>query len=174
VTTAGATGAKAGTIVLALNSGSSSLKFGLYRIDPSRADILLTGEAEAIGASSADARLAIDMFRYSVRNEVAAMVADLGGVELIVFTGGIGENDPKTRASVCAGLGWLGVSLEEDRNLAGQNPLNDRASRSAVRVLPSREDEQIARHAWALAIENRTLQWSGLRPRRPLPTLTAR
>lgn len=101
--------------------------------------------------SNADAQLAIDMFRYSVRKEVAAMIAALGGIDLIVFTGGIGENDPQTRASVCAGLDWIGVSLDEGRNLSATNPLNDQGSRCTVQVLPSREDEQIARHAWALA-----------------------
>ena len=51
-----------------------------------------------------DARLAIDMFCYSVRKQIAAMMAALGGVDLIVFTGGIGENDGEVRASICAGL----------------------------------------------------------------------
>jgi acetate kinase len=101
-------------------------------------------------SSDTDAQLAIDMFHYSVRKEVAGMIAALGGIDLIVFTGGIGENDPRTRASVCAGLEWIGVSLDEARNLSATNPLNDQVSRCAVRVLPSREDEQIARHAWAL------------------------
>ena len=101
-------------------------------------------------SSNTDAQLAIDMFHYSVRKEVAGMIAALGGIDLIVFTGGIGENDPRTRASVCAGLEWIGVSLDEARNLSATNPLNDQVSRCAVRVLPSREDEQIARHAWAL------------------------
>jgi acetate kinase len=90
-------------------------------------------------ASNADARLAIEMFCYSVRKAVAAMVAALDGVDLLVFTGGIGENDGESRAAICAGLSWIGVRLDEA-------PISDPASRCAVRVLASQEDQQIARH----------------------------
>jgi acetate kinase len=100
--------------------------------------------------SNADARLAIQMFCYSVRKQVAAMIAALDGVDLVVFTGGIGENDEEVRAAICRGLSWIGVSLDETRNAFANNPVNDSASRCRVRVLPSQEDEQIARHTWAL------------------------
>jgi acetate kinase len=101
-------------------------------------------------SSNADARLAIQMFCYSVRKQVAAMIAALDGVDLIVFTGGIGENDGEARAAICGGLAWIGVSLDEGRNRSANNPINDPASRCQVRVLASQEDEQIARHTWAL------------------------
>jgi acetate kinase len=102
------------------------------------------------GSSNADARLAIQMFCYSVRKQVAAMIAALDGVDLVVFTGGIGENDEEARAAICGGLSWIGVSLDEARNRSANNPINDPASRCSVRVLASEEDEQIARHTWAL------------------------
>jgi acetate kinase len=92
--------------------------------------------------SNPAARLAIDMFCYSVRKAIAAMIAVLGGVDVIVFTGGIGENDSEVRASICAGLSWAGISLDTTRDLA--------ASHSLVKVLASQEDEQIARHTWSL------------------------
>ncbi len=101
-------------------------------------------------ASNSDARLAIEMFCYSVRKQVAAMIAVLDGVDILVFTGGIGENDAQVRAEVCRGLSWIGVSLDEPRNRSAGNPVSDSASRCQVHVLPSQEDEQIARHAWAL------------------------
>lgn len=101
-------------------------------------------------SSNADARLAIQMFCYSVRKQVAAMIAALDGVDMIVFTGGIGENDTEARAAICGGLAWIGVSLNEVRNRSANNPINDPASRCSVLVLASREDEQIARHTWAL------------------------
>jgi acetate kinase len=100
--------------------------------------------------SNADARLAIQMFCYSVRKQVAAMIAALDGVDLLVFTGGIGENDEEVRAAICRGLSWIGVSLGEGRRAAANNPVNDPTSRSCVRVLSSQEDEQIARHTWAM------------------------
>lgn len=85
--------------------------------------------------ASADARLAIEMFCYSVRKQIAAMIAVLGGVDMVVFTGGIGENDEKVRAAICGGLSWAGVNLD-----------NDPASPGRVLTLASQEDEQIARH----------------------------
>ena len=101
-------------------------------------------------ASSRDARLAIKMFCYSVRKQVAAMIAVLGGLDMLVFTGGIGENDAQVRAEICAGLSWIGVSLDASRNRAANNPISGDTSRCQVFVLASQEDEQIARHAWAL------------------------
>jgi acetate kinase len=101
-------------------------------------------------STNADARLAIQMFCYSVRKQVAAMIAALGGVDLIVFTGGIGENDVAARAAICGGLSWLGVSLDPARNRSGENPISGPPSRCAVYVLPSQEDEQIARHTRVL------------------------
>jgi acetate kinase len=78
------------------------------------------------------------------------MIAALGGIDLLVFTGGIGENDVETRAAICGGLSWLGVGLNPTRNRSGENPVSEPASRCTVHVLPSQEDEQIAYHTWAL------------------------
>ena len=101
-------------------------------------------------SSNANARLAIQMFCYSVRKQLAAMIAALDGVDLIVFTGGIGENDWEARAAICGGLSWIGVGLDEARNRSAKNPISDTASRCPVLVLASQEDEQIARHSWAV------------------------
>ena len=86
------------------------------------------------------------------------MIAVLDGLDLLVFTGGIGENDAEVRAAICRGLSWIGIRLDPLRNQAADNPQNsmiigpihDAASRCEVRVLASREDAQIARHTWAL------------------------
>ena len=112
---------------------------------------------EAAGTNVA-ARLAIQMFCQSVCKQVAAMIAVLDGLDLLVFTGGIGENDAEVRAAICRGLAWIGIRLDPLRNQAAGSPLNstiigpihDSASRSQVRVLASREDAQIARLTWAL------------------------
>src|SRR6202047_2903539 len=93
--------------------------------------------------SNPDARLAIQLFCYSVRKQVAAMIAALDGGDLIVFTGGIGENDAAVRAAICGGLSSIGVSLNPARNRSGENPISEPGSRCAVYVLPSQEDEQI-------------------------------
>ena len=91
-------------------------------------------------SSNADARLAIEMFCISVRKQVLAMAAALGGVDAIVFTGGIGENDALARAEICRGLSWMGVELDQ----AG--------ARCRVLVLPSQEDQQIALHTRELTV----------------------
>lgn len=113
-------------------------------------DLNMTYVMDPVAASNRDARLAIEMFCYSARKEVVAMVVVLGGLDMLVFTGGIGENDAPVRTEVCAALSWIGVSLDESRNRAASNPVSDGASRCQVLVLASREDEQIARHAWVL------------------------
>jgi len=120
---------------------------GLLGISGVGSDMRQLHEASA---SIADARLAIDMFCYEVRKQIAGMIAALDGVDRVVFTGGIGENDAIVRASICDGLAWIGVSLDQDRNRSASNPLNDAASRCTVQVLASQEDEQIARHTLAL------------------------
>jgi acetate kinase len=103
----------------------------------------------AAAASNADAALAVRMFCYAVRKQLAAMWVVLDGVDAIVFTGGIGEHDAAVRAEVCAGLSSLGVQLDEVRHRALANPISSDGSSCQVYVLPSLEDEQIARHTHA-------------------------
>ena len=120
---------------------------GLLGISGVSGDVRRLHEA---AASNHDARLAIEMFCLSVRKQVAAMSAVLGGLDMLVFTGGIGEHDAQVRAAICSGLSWIGVSLDDSRNRSASNPVSDCASRCQVLVLASQEDEQIARHAWGL------------------------
>jgi acetate kinase len=92
-------------------------------------------ELHAAAASSDEAGLAIAMFCYSVRKQIAAMAAALGGIDMLVFTGGIGENDAAVRTSICEGLEGLAI----------------RTDSVGVRVMPSQENKQIAQHTWRLA-----------------------
>jgi len=107
-------------------------------------------QLHAAEASNADARLAIEMFCYSVRKQIAAMIAVLDGVDRLVFTGGIGENDSAVRAAICAALSWIGISLDERRNEATHSAIHNLSSRCAVNVFSSQEEQQIARHTWKL------------------------
>ncbi len=93
-------------------------------------------ELHAAEAAHAEARLAIEMYVMAVRKQVAAMVAVLGGIDRLVFTGGIGENDAAVRAEICRGLAWAGLDAQ--------------ARGPSVQVLASQEDEEIARHTAAL------------------------
>ena len=101
-----------------------------------------------------DARLAIDMFCYQIGQSIAAMAAALGGVDLIVFTGGIGEHAPQIRAGVCAGLAHLGVVLDKACNAANDGTISAAASRCEVRVIATNESLMIARHTRRIVFEN--------------------
>ena len=103
-----------------------------------------------VAASNPDARLAIQIFCYSARKQMAAMISALEGVDQIVFTGGVGENDPVVRAAICGGLSWMGLSLDEARNGSAARLISDSRSSCSVHVLPSLEDDEIARQAGAL------------------------
>uniref|UniRef100_UPI0035CC0B8A acetate/propionate family kinase n=1 Tax=uncultured Sphingomonas sp. TaxID=158754 RepID=UPI0035CC0B8A len=94
----------------------------------------------AAAATNADAALAIAAFCRSVAKQIAAMMASLGGADMIVFTGGIGENDAAVRSAICADLSWAGISMDA----AGTN------LRVAVRVLPSLEGAEMARAVFTL------------------------
>lgn len=99
---------------------------------------------QATAGSSSQVRLAIELYCYAVAKEIGAMSVALGGVQRIVFTGGIGENSSGIRRMVCARLSSLGVTLDEARNQGGTGLLTHGAAACTVEVLPSGEDEQIA------------------------------
>jgi acetate kinase len=96
------------------------------------------------------ARLAVEMFTYAVRKAIGAFAAALGGLDLLVFTGGIGEHAPAVRGEACAGLEWLGVELDATRNARGEGVISREQSRIGVRVVSANEELVIARHTRAL------------------------
>jgi acetate kinase len=99
--------------------------------------------------SDPEAVLALDVYVHRLRAGIAAMAAALGGLDALVFTGGVGERAPRVRSPACEGLGFLGVSLDEAANSAalGEDDFLDvAAAGSSVRVLVvrAREDLEIA------------------------------
>ncbi|MGA7316227.1 MAG: acetate kinase, partial [Silvibacterium sp.] len=96
------------------------------------------------------AALAIDIFCTAIAKTVAAFAVTLGGLEMLVFAGGIGEHSTQVRANVCAQLSMLGVDLEADRNNASEPVLSSDVSRVAVRIVPAQEEVQMAREVRAL------------------------
>jgi acetate kinase len=88
---------------------------------------------------------AIALFAYQVKKAIGALAAVLGGLDVLVFSGGIGENSPETRASICAGLEFLGVNLDESRNAANASLISTDEARASVRVIPTDEEVVIAR-----------------------------
>jgi acetate kinase len=123
---------------------------GLLGISDLSGDMQALHEAED---SNPHARLAIAMFCVSVAKQIAAMIVALKGVDCIVFTGGIGEHDAEVRTEIIASLGWLGLHIDVAANARGSNRIDAIDSRSQIRVLPSHEDEEIARNAAILVWE---------------------
>jgi acetate kinase len=92
------------------------------------------------------ARLAVDVFCDRVRKAIGAYAVTLGGLDTLVFTGGIGEHAVPVRAQVCTGLGVLGVELDQARNAAGNPIISRTSSPCSVRVVRTDEDSVIARY----------------------------
>ena len=106
-------------------------------------------EAAADGGDQA-AQLAIGVFCTSIRKAIAAYSAVLGGLDMLVFTGGIGERSARIRGNVCRGLRHLGISIDKTRNESHAGKISLRDSKVRVRVAASREDQQIARQCRVL------------------------
>jgi acetate kinase len=106
---------------------------------------------QAIGKGNAAARLAVDEFVYVLRKFIGGYFAVLGGLDMLVFTGGIGENDPDTRAEVCAGMEALGIAIDAERNKGrGEAVISSDHSPVTVRVIPPAEDLMIVEHVCRL------------------------
>ena len=106
---------------------------------------------EAIGQGNAKARLAVDKFVWTLRKWIGGFIAELGGLDMLVFTGGIGENDIDSRAEVCAGLESLGIVLDRERNnVRGAATISAQGSPVTVRVIPPAEDLIIVNHVLRL------------------------
>jgi acetate kinase len=99
-------------------------------------------------AGGQDARLALDVYIHRLRAGIAAMAAALGGLDVLAFTGGVGENSPVVRSEAAAGLGFLGVRLDAERNAAGGGPadreIGDAGAPVRSFVIAAREDIEIA------------------------------
>ena len=97
------------------------------------------------------AREAIDYFIFRIRREIGAMAAVLGGLDGVVFTGGIGENAAYIRERICDDMDWLGLELDETRNRANGEIVSSDRSRVRLFVIPTNEELMIARHTERLA-----------------------
>jgi acetate kinase len=105
---------------------------------------------ELLASSDVHAREAIDLFVYRIGRELGSMAAALGGIDALVFTGGIGENAAPVRARVCHDAAWLGIQLDEQANERGGPRLSPTGSPASAWVVPTDENLMIARHTVAL------------------------
>jgi acetate kinase len=101
---------------------------------------LLAKEAGDVRAGEA-----VELFCYQAKKWIGSFAAALGGLDTLVFAGGVGENAPLIRKRICAGLGFLGIELDESRNAKSAGVISTDASRATVRVIRTDEELMIAR-----------------------------
>jgi acetate kinase len=118
---------------------------GLAGLSGSSGDVRDLEQAAAGGHTRA--RLALDVFVHGVRHHLGACLVALGGVDVVTFSGGIGEHSAPVRAAVCAGLGDLGLALDERRNAGavGEARISTDTSRAAIFLVPADEERIVAR-----------------------------
>ena len=120
----------------------ANFQSGLLGVSETSSDMreLLTQEADDVRAAEA-----VALFCYQAKKWIGAYAAALGGLDTLVFAGGIGENAPPVRARICEGLGFLGIELDETRNAKNAAVISTDASRATVRVIRTDEELMIAR-----------------------------
>jgi acetate kinase len=118
-----------------------NFKSGLLGISETSSDMRELLDHETRDTRAAEA---IALFCYQVKKWIGAFAAALGGVETLVFSGGIGENAPIVRARICEGLKFIGIELEEQQNATNEGLISTNASRVSVRVIHTDEEWMIA------------------------------
>ena len=118
---------------------------GLFALSSGESDVKVLEER---AKSDASARLALDIFATSVRKTIGAYIALLGGIDLLVFTGGIGENSPDVRARICSGMEWAGLHLDANKNqetVGREGTISSEDSKLLAYAIPTDEELLIAR-----------------------------
>jgi acetate kinase len=108
--------------------------------------VVVMHEGDA-GEAGERARIALDLYVRRIVREIGALVAVLGGLDMLVFTAGVGENSAFIRERVCAALGWLGVTLDPEANRRHAAIVSTDVGRVCVVVEPTNEEWLIAREA---------------------------
>jgi len=110
---------------------------------------------ELLASADPNAKLAVDYFSYRIARELGSLAAALGGLDALVFTGGIGEHAAAVREQVCAHSTWLGIELDAAANADhDRRRIDQPGSRVALWVLPTNEELVIARHTRRLVLES--------------------
>jgi acetate kinase len=119
-----------------------NFKSGLLGVSETSSDMrdLLEHETQDVRAAEA-----VALFCYQVKKWIGAFAAALGGLDTLVFAGGIGENAPVIRARICDGLGFLGIELDEKQNATSEGVISAKTRGIPVRVIPTDEERMIAR-----------------------------
>jgi acetate kinase len=163
-----------GTRCGAIDPGVLIYMMDSYGMDARSIENLIYRESGLLGVSgiSSDMRKlrassdpaaaeAIALFVYRIVREVGSLAAALGGLDALVFTGGIGENDAAARAEIAEGCRWLGLSLDETLNARAAGRISTEGSRVPVWVVPTDEELMVAHHTATVLGLGRTLEKAG-------------
>jgi acetate kinase len=104
------------------------------------------GMRELSASDNPRARAAIDYFVYRASREIASLTGALGGLDSLVFTGGIGANSAAIRRDICAACDWLGVEIDNEANDKSEETISGHNAAVEVWVIPTNEEAQIADH----------------------------
>jgi acetate kinase len=118
---------------------------GLIGISAGKSD--MRDLESAADSGDRKAQMAIEIFCTGIRKVIAGYAAVLGGLDMLVFSGGIGEHSARVRSSVCNGLGFLGASIDDAANQSDSSTISAKGSKVGLGIVPSQEDLQIARHS---------------------------
>ncbi len=119
----------------------------------------LSNDMRILEASDAPhARQAIAYFVHRCQREIGSLAAALGGIDTLVFCGGIGENSREVRSGICEGLGWMGIAIDEARNAANATVLSPDTASVTVMTIPTDEESVIAAATRRLSTGNRAAQ----------------
>jgi acetate kinase len=163
----------AGGLVMSTRSGDLDPGVLVYLLrekglDASALNRIVNKQAGLLGASGTSSSMkelldnerldpraaaAVDLFCYQARKFVGALSAVLGGLDVLIFTGGIGENAPSIRERICKDLEFLGIGVDRDRNLKNSPIISRDLSTVAIRVMKTNEELMIARHTYALIMQ---------------------
>jgi acetate kinase len=148
-----------GTRCGALDPGVILYLMNAYHMDAASIEDLIYRQSGLLGvsgissdmrtlrdSSDASAREAITLFVYRIVREAGSLIAAMGGIDALVFSGGIGENDRATRVEIVEGCRWTGMILDPERNALGEGRISADASSVPVWVIPTDEERLIARH----------------------------
>lgn len=125
---------------------------GLKGVSETSSDMRDLLERRATDRRAAEA---VELFCYQARKYIGALAAAIGGLDLLVFAGGIGEHAPPIRTEICDGLEFLGVEIDERRNAASAPVISADGSRAQVRVIHTDEEIIIAKSVWALSLDRK-------------------
>lgn len=103
-------------------------------------------ELLSLAATDPNAAEALDLYCYTAKKHLGALVAILGGLDILVFTGGIGERAPAVRARICEELEFLGITIDDARNRAAAPIISPGQSPVTIRIIPTDEERMVARH----------------------------